>query len=43
MFQTRNIGIEEWGLILLVTFPVFLLVEIEKWVYRRLQRAAKRD
>jgi magnesium-transporting ATPase (P-type) len=43
MFNTRNIGIEEWGLILMVTFPVFFLVEIEKWVYRRLQGTAKRN
>jgi magnesium-transporting ATPase (P-type) len=43
MFHTRTIGLVEWGLILLVTFPVFFLVEIEKWVIRRLQGASKRN
>jgi magnesium-transporting ATPase (P-type) len=37
MFHTRAIGIDDWALILLVTFPVFFLVEIEKWVLRRLR------
>jgi magnesium-transporting ATPase (P-type) len=39
MFGTRSIGIDEWGLIVLVTFPVFFLVEFEKWVLRRMQRS----
>ena len=39
MFDTRSIGAEEWGLIVLVTFPVFFLVEIEKWVFRWIQRS----
>ncbi len=39
MFDTRNIGLQEWGLIVLITFPVFFLVEIEKWVFRKMQRS----
>jgi magnesium-transporting ATPase (P-type) len=41
MFHTQAIGIDDWALILLITFPVFFLVEIEKWVLRRLQDATK--
>ncbi len=39
MFDTRSIGIEDWARIVLVAFPVFFLVEIEKWILRRFQRS----
>jgi magnesium-transporting ATPase (P-type) len=41
MFDTRAIGIEEWGIILVVALPVFFLVEIEKWVLRFLGRSGR--
>jgi magnesium-transporting ATPase (P-type) len=43
MFRTRNIGIEEGSLILMVMFPVFFLMETEEWVLRRLQATSKQD
>lgn len=38
IFGLESIGIEAWGIIILATFPVILVVELEKWVQRQLEQ-----
>jgi magnesium-transporting ATPase (P-type) len=39
VFGLENIGIQDWGVIILATLPVMLIVEIEKWLQRQLRQA----
>jgi hypothetical protein len=40
LFDTRPIGLDSWIRILLVGFVIFVLVEVEKTVLRRLRKLA---
>ncbi len=39
LFHTAAIGLREWGLVLLVAVNVLWIVELEKWVMRRMSRS----
>lgn len=38
-FGSQPIGLREWGLILIVSLVVYLVIEFEKWIRRRISGA----
>ncbi|MDX1564524.1 MAG: cation-transporting P-type ATPase [Phycisphaeraceae bacterium] len=41
LFETRPLGIASWWPILLAALGLFLIVEMEKWIWRRLTRSSQ--